>query len=124
MSHSRIVLVRDLAIFQVKLVLDGMKDIVLMPVTIGAAAIDIIFPGARPGHRFYAIMSLGERFDRWLHLFSASERADASKDGLFGMGRAGRGGRAGRNSLLGGLEEILTRHADPETERERGRTTY
>jgi hypothetical protein len=121
MSHSRIVLVRDLAIFQVKLVLDGMKDLVLMPVTIGAAAADIIFPGARPGHRFYAVMSVGERFDRWLNLFSASERADASKDGLFGMGR---GGRAGRNSLLGGLEEILTRPADPDTERERGRTTY
>lgn len=124
MSHSRIVLVRDLAIFQVKLVLDGMKDLVLMPVTIGAAVFDIIFPGARPGHRFYAIMSLGERFDRWLNLFSASERADASKDGLFGMGRAARSGGVGRNSLLGGLEEILTRHADPDTERERGRTTY
>ena len=123
MSHSRIVLVRDLAIFQVKLVLDGMKDLVLMPVTIGAAAVDIIFPGARPGHRFYAIMSLGERFDRWLNLFSASERADASQDGLFGLGGAGRGGRAVRSSLLGGLEEIMTRHADPDAKRERGRTT-
>ena len=114
MSHSRIVLLRDLAIFQVKLVLDGLKDIVLMPVTIAAAAVDIISPGVRPGHRFYAVMSLGERFDRWLNLFSASDRADASKDGLFGTGRAG---RAGRNSMLGGLEDILARHADPDSGR-------
>lgn len=119
MSHSRVVLLRDLGIFQVKLVLDGMKDIVLMPVTIAAAAVDVIFPGARPGHRFYAVMSLGERFDRWLNLFSASDRADASKDGLFGMGR---GVRAGRDSMLGGLEEILARHTDAGTGRERGRT--
>lgn len=103
MSHSRAVLLRDLAIFQVKLVLDGMKDIVLMPLTIGAAAIDIAFPGARPGHRFYLVMALGERFDRWLNLFSASDRADASRDGLFGKGRPG------RNTMLGEIEDMLFR---------------
>ncbi|MBR9988427.1 MAG: hypothetical protein KFH98_01665 [Gemmatimonadetes bacterium] len=101
MSHSNVVLLRDLAIFQVKLVLDGLKDIVLMPVTIGAAAIDIVLPGSRPGHRFYLVMAAGERFDRWLNLFSASDHADASKDGLFGMGRTS------RNTMLGEIEEKL-----------------
>lgn len=101
MSHSKAVLLRDLTIFQVKLVLDGLKDVVLMPLTLGAAAIDIVFPGARPGHRFYLVMALGERFDRWLNLFSASDRADASKDGLFGAGRAG------RDTMLGEIEEAL-----------------
>lgn len=101
MSHSKSVLLRDLTIFQVKLVLDGLKDVVLMPLTLGAAAIDIVFPGPRPGHRFYLVMALGERFDRWLNLFSASEHADASKDGLFGAGRAG------RNTMLGEVEEAL-----------------
>lgn len=107
MSHSRFVLLRDLAIFQVKLVLDGMKDIVLMPVTIAAAAVDILLPGPRPGHRFYAVMSVGERFDRWLNLFSASNTADASKDGLFGRGRAG------RSSMVSGIEDLLARHSEP-----------
>lgn len=101
MSHSKAVLLRDLVIFQVKLVMDGMKDLVLMPLTIGAAAIDIVFPGRRPGHRFYLVMALGERFDRWLNLFSASDRADASKDGLFGTGRAG------RNTMLGEIDDLL-----------------
>jgi hypothetical protein len=101
MPHSKAVLLRDLTIFQVKLVLDGLKDVVLMPVTIGAAAIDILFPGPRPGHRFYRVMSLGERFDRWLNLFSASDRADASKDGLFGHGRTG------RSTMLDEVEEVL-----------------
>lgn len=101
MSHSKAVLLRDLVIFQIKLVLDGLKDLVLMPLTIVAAAIDIVFPGRRPGHRFYLVMALGERFDRWLNLFSASDRADASKDGLFGRGRPG------RNTMLGEIEEVL-----------------
>jgi hypothetical protein len=93
-------LIRDLIIFQVKLVLDGMKDVVLMPVTIGAAAIDILFPGARPGHRFYRVMALGERYDRWLNLFSASDRADASKDGLFGN-------PSRRQTMINEIEEML-----------------
>ena len=110
MSHSKAVLLRDLMIFQVKLVLDGLKDVVLMPLTIGAAAIDIVFPGSRPGHRFYLVMALGERFDRWLNLFSASDHADASRDGLFGAGRAG------RNTMLGGIEDLVFgRGAHPAT---------
>ena len=103
MSHSRVVLLRDLAIFQVKLLLDGMKDVVLMPVTIAAAAIDIVFPGKRPGHRFYFVMTLGERFDRWLNLFSAADRADASKDGLLGRDRTR------TNAMLREIEEMLAR---------------
>ena len=34
---SRWVIVRDLGIFQLKLALDGLKDIILMPVSIAAA---------------------------------------------------------------------------------------
>jgi hypothetical protein len=106
MSHSRAVLLRDLVIFQVKLLLDGMKDIVLMPVTIGAAALDMLFPGPRPGHRFYLVISMGERFDRGLNLFAAAERADASKDGLFA------GTRAERDTLLGRIEDIVLGPSD------------
>ena len=108
MSHSKAVLLRDLMIFQVKLVLDGMKDIVLMPLTIGAAAIDIVFPGAVPGQRFYTLMSLGERFDRWLNLFSAADHADASRDGLF------RNGRTGERSLISEIEDLVTGSRRPQ----------
>lgn len=101
MSHSKAVLLRDLMIFQFKLVLDGMKDVVLMPLTIVAAAVDIVFPGSRPGHRFYLVMALGERFDRWLNLFSASDHADASKDGLFGRSRSG------SRTMLSEIEEMM-----------------
>jgi hypothetical protein len=108
MRRAHWVLLRDLVIFQIKLVLDGVKDIVLAPVSIAAAVVDVVFPGRRLGHRFYAVMALGERYDRWLNLFGAASTADARTDGLFGASRAG------SDSLLGRLEEMALGHAEPE----------
>lgn len=104
MSHTartRWVLLRDLAIFLGKLALDGAKDIVLSPLAIAAATVDVLFPGDRPGRLFYGVLRAGERFDRWLSLFSASEKASALDDGLFGSSRAG------SPTFLGRLEEVV-----------------
>jgi hypothetical protein len=106
-GRTRWVILRDLVIFQIKLVLDGAKDIALAPLSIIAAALDLFFPGARPGHRFYGVMRLGERFDRWLSLFAAADKADAREDGLFGASRAG------SPSLLGRLEAIALGNDEP-----------
>jgi len=101
MKTNERILLRDLAIFQLKLFLDGLKDIILAPVSIGAAAIDLMLPGERQGHRFYAVMRMGERYDRWLSLFSAANRAAGSDDGLFGPERAD------RDTMLGRIESML-----------------
>lgn len=100
-GRTRWVILRDLGIFQVKLLLDGAKDVILVPLSIGAAALDLFLPGARPGERFYQVMRLGESYDRWLSLFSAADKADALDDGLFGASRAG------SPSFLGRLEEMV-----------------
>lgn len=109
MGRTRWVILRDLGIFQVKLVLDGAKDIVLGPVALVAAALDLLWPGHRPGHRFYAVMRVGERYDRWLSLFAAADKATATEDGLFGASRAGSA------SMLGRLEEIVIGREEPVT---------
>jgi hypothetical protein len=101
MSREESVILRDLIIFQIKLVMDGLKDIVLAPVSIVAAIADLLLPGTRRGHRFYAVMRVGERFDRWLNLFAAAERAGRSDDGLLGSERAD------PDSMLGRIESIL-----------------
>jgi hypothetical protein len=106
-GRTRWVILRDLLIFQVKLVLDGTKDIVLAPISIGAAALDLVLPGQRPGRRFYAVMRTGERFDRWLSLFAAADKADVYQDGLFGASRAG------SPSLLGRIEAIVIGGEEP-----------
>lgn len=100
--RSRGVLVRDLVIFQIKLLLDGLKDLIVAQVALGAAIFDIVAPGPEVGHRFYAVMSLGERFDGWLSLHGDVESAAKHADGLFGASRAGTG------TLLGKIEEWVT----------------
>ena len=110
MADDRHVLIRDLIIFQIKLMLDGIKDLVLAPLSICAAGLDVVFPGERRGHRFYRVMLWGEKFDRWLNLFGAAEQAEATADGLFGASRAG------SDSLLGKLEAIVLGHDEPESE--------
>lgn len=106
-TRTRWIILRDLLIFQVKLVLDGAKDIFLAPLSLLAAALDLVFPGDEPGRNFYAVMRMGESFDRWLSLFSASDKANAYEDGLFGASRAG------SDSLLGRLERIVIGHDEP-----------
>ena len=107
-KRSAWVILRDLAIFQVKLALDGLKDVVLSPLSLAAAVVGVLLPGARPGRLFYAVLRLGERFDRWLSLFGAAEKADALEDGLFGASRAG------SPSMLGRLERVVIGEDEPE----------
>jgi len=99
---------RDLVIFHIKLLLDGLKDVVLSPLSILAAALDVISPTDRRGRRLYAVLSLGERFDQWLSLYNVSERAASSEEGLFGASRAG------ADSLLGKLEELVIGRTEEE----------
>lgn len=106
-GRTRWVILRDLLIFQVKLVMDGAKDLLLAPLSTAAVVLDLIFPGPSPGHRFYAVMRLGERYDRWLSLFAAAQKASAHEDGLFGASRAG------SDSYLGTLEELVIGREEP-----------
>ena len=100
--NQKSVMLRDLVIFQVKLFLDGVKDLVLMPVALGAFLLDILpQSSARTGRNFYAVMRAGERFDLWLNLYDATKRVDARRDGLFGESLAG------ANNLIGQVEQAV-----------------
>ena len=111
--RDRGVIVRDLVIFQIKLFLDGLKDVVMSPLAIGAAALDLLAPTSKRGARFYSVMRVGERIDRWLNLFGATERAGEHEEGLFGASRAG------SNSLLGKIEAYMLGHDEQEPDREK-----
>jgi hypothetical protein len=97
-------------IFQLKLMLDSAKDVVLSPLAILAAGADIVFPTDRVGKRFYFVMRIGERFDHWLSLFGAAEKAQSGEDGLFGASRAGSA------TMLGKLEALVLGHDEPESD--------
>src|SRR3970040_1802474 len=66
--------VRDVLMFQFKLVVDGLKDLGLAQVALAAALIDLVRRDGTPGRRFYGIVQLSERFDAWLDLHEARVR--------------------------------------------------
>lgn len=68
-------LVRDLAVFQAKLVVDGLKDLVLSPIALVAALAGLLLDRHEPGRSFYAVLRWGHGFDRWVNLFGASQHA-------------------------------------------------
>jgi hypothetical protein len=111
MSKQKRIIIRDLMIFQIKLVLDGLKGVLVLQLSIGAALFDLVF--GRPGRPllFYSVLRLSERFDLWLNVYSAADHAEETDDGLFGASRAG------SDSLLGKMEEMVRQRVDPEMPR-------
>lgn len=75
-AQPRNEILRDVLIFQVKLWLEGFKDIVLMPLSLGAAAIDLFVRRPQDQGVLYSVMKLGDRFERWVHLYAALEERD------------------------------------------------
>ncbi len=101
---SRSVVIRDFAIFQVKLLLDAAKDGVLAALSVGALVLDLVSGGGRRPRLFYSVLAMSERFDLWLNLSGAVSRLEdeqLGEDGLFGASDAG------SDSLLGRIEELV-----------------
>ena len=68
MRSYRKELVRNFFVFQFKLLLDGIKDVLLFNFTIIIVLIDLV--SGDPGHcRFKSILQKGRRFDVWLKLY-------------------------------------------------------
>lgn len=77
-------IVRDFVAFEVKLFLDGLKDIVLAPGAVVAVFLGLLRKHDR-GAPLRAIMRLGDRFERWLGLYRPlSRHEDELEDAPFG----------------------------------------
>lgn len=63
-------LIGDVALFQGKLLLDNMRDLVLGPVAIGAALVGIVTSRDEPGRHFYRLMRWGRWSDHAINLFN------------------------------------------------------
>ncbi|MEJ6704557.1 MAG: hypothetical protein QNL15_10205 [Pseudomonadales bacterium] len=63
---------RDTVAFQFKLLMDGARDVLLSPISIGAAILGLIFSPDNPGIYFNRLMKFGRKTDAWINLFGAS----------------------------------------------------
>ena len=102
------ILLRDLILFHIKLVLDGIKGFCMFWLSLVAAVADLFLLRAKDrGRYFYAVLRMGEKFDLWLNIYAPARNAGDNADGLFGESRAG------EHSYMGRMEELMRRQTDP-----------
>ncbi len=78
-APDRWTLIRDAVVIQFKLVVDGLRDVVLVPASLVAALISLVrSEDGRPGPEFYELLAFGKRTERWIDLFGAHRRAAAA----------------------------------------------
>lgn len=70
--NSRWRLVRDVVVFQIKLGLEAILDLTLIPVSLAAAALDLLLGNWRQPRWFHAVLRFGERCERRIDLWGVA----------------------------------------------------
>lgn len=68
--NSRLRLLRDVLVFQIKLGLEALLDITLIPVSLAAAGLDFVLGNWRRPRWFHAVLRFGERCERRIDLWA------------------------------------------------------
>jgi hypothetical protein len=81
-------LIRNAVVFQLKLVADGFRDLVLLPVSLVATIIGLLRGGDEPDREFKQVIDIGRQSEQWINLFGNHEHSQdansvASIDVLF-----------------------------------------
>lgn len=74
---DRWTLTRDIAVLQVKLIVDGLRDFILVPVSLIVGIVSLFKNTDDPENEFYGLLRLGRRSERWINLFGAADRVPA-----------------------------------------------
>jgi hypothetical protein len=69
--HTRWVFIRDVLVLQWKLLLGNVHNFVLIPATLVAAALDLVFKSGPHGSRFYRVLDWGRRAEEAINLYGA-----------------------------------------------------
>ncbi len=96
-ASTRAGLVRRVIVFQLKLMVDGLRDVVLVPMAFLAGLVGLLRGGEDPQREFRMVIGLGLRSERWIDLFGQHE-ADAAGDG---------GGSGSMDTVVATLEQRL-----------------
>lgn len=86
-------LVRQSLVFQLKLVVDGLRDFVMVPLSLAATVMGLLRSAEDPDLEFRRVLHLGRRSERWINLF-----------GKYGQAT---GGTQSMDDLVRRAEEVL-----------------
>jgi hypothetical protein len=78
-ANERWTFIRDVVVFQIKLLLDNLRDLILMPVALGAAVIDLVYRGEREGALFYKVLRWDLHSEEVIDVYSAIEHHDPGR---------------------------------------------
>ena len=71
---DRWTLIRDILVLQLKLLVDGLRDLILVPISRVIGVISLLKAGNASGSEFYELLRAGRRTEQWINLFGAAER--------------------------------------------------
>lgn len=82
-------LIRDVGVLQVKLLIDGFRDLVLLPASLIAGIISVANGrNGKPGPQFYQLIAVGKQSESWINLFGALKNAPVDVDSGVHFGTA------------------------------------
>ncbi len=101
-SSDRWTLIRDIGVLQVKLVVDGLRDLILVPASLIAGIVSLASStDGRPGDQFYQLLGMGKQSEHWINLFGALRNAPPDLQHLREFPEAG------IDDLVGRLETFV-----------------
>lgn len=66
---ARAALARDSLVFQLKLIADGFRDFLLVPIALVATLAGLLRSGKDPELEFERVLALGRQSEKWINLF-------------------------------------------------------
>ena len=76
-AGSRLRLVRDVVVFQIKCGLEAVLDLTLIPLSLAAAGLDLVFGNWRRPRWFHTVLRFGERCETRINLWGMHDAAAA-----------------------------------------------
>jgi hypothetical protein len=67
-------------VLQLKLIVDGLRDLVLVPISLVAGVVSLAKSGRGGGTEFYDLLRLGRKSERWINLFGAADNSPSVED--------------------------------------------
>ena len=99
---GRWALLRDMGVLQVKLIVDGLRDLFLVPASLLAGIISLASTkDGQPGLQFYRLLAWGRESEKWINLFAAVK--NSPQDISEGQGF----GNRDIDNLVGRLETLV-----------------
>jgi len=102
--EDRWALVWDVMIFQLKLALDALRDLVLSPLSFGALLLGLLAGGDRPYRYFEGLLRFGRQTERIINLFGTARVPYDPYEGT--------SDKLAVDTLFSNVEELLRRNVD------------